>query len=67
MDRILSREEIAKLFSSEEYFTKARRFVEGMVKQHKNIPSVIMYSVNKQTAKRYTRGSRIYKKNGSSL
>ncbi|MEM4627606.1 MAG: glycoside hydrolase family 2 TIM barrel-domain containing protein [Ignisphaera sp.] len=48
MDRILSREEIAKLFSSEEYFTKARRFVEEMVKQYKNRPSVIMYSVTNE-------------------
>ncbi len=48
MDRILSREEVAKLFSSEEYFKKAKRFVEEMVKQHKNRPSVIMYSVTNE-------------------
>uniref|UniRef100_A0A7J2U3C9 Beta-glucuronidase n=1 Tax=Ignisphaera aggregans TaxID=334771 RepID=A0A7J2U3C9_9CREN len=48
VERILSRDEIAKLFSSEEYVAKARKFIEEMVKQHKNRPSVIMYSVTNE-------------------
>lgn len=48
IERLLSREEIAKLFSSDDYLAKARRFVEEMVKQHKNRPSVIMYSVTNE-------------------
>mgnify|MGYP001626177529 CR=1 FL=1 len=45
LDRLLSREEIAKLFSNEEYLAKAKKFIEEMIRQHKNRPSVIMYSV----------------------
>jgi beta-glucuronidase len=48
IDRIASREDIAKLFSSEEYLAKAKRFVEEIVKQHRNRPSVIMYSVTNE-------------------
>ncbi|MEM2442700.1 MAG: glycoside hydrolase family 2 TIM barrel-domain containing protein, partial [Candidatus Bathyarchaeia archaeon] len=43
--RILGREDIAKLFSSEEYFAKTKAVIAEMVKEHKNRPSVIMYSV----------------------
>ncbi|MCS7110678.1 MAG: beta galactosidase jelly roll domain-containing protein [Ignisphaera sp.] len=48
LDRIASRDEISKLFRSEEYFAKAKRFVEEMVQQHKNRPSVIMYSITNE-------------------
>jgi beta-glucuronidase len=46
--RILSRDEIVKLFSRDDYIAKAKKFVEEMVKQHKNRPSVIMYSVTNE-------------------
>lgn len=45
IERILGKDEIVKLFSRDDYIAKAKKFVEEMVKQHKNRPSVIMYSV----------------------
>ncbi|MEM2610681.1 MAG: glycoside hydrolase family 2 TIM barrel-domain containing protein [Candidatus Bathyarchaeia archaeon] len=45
IERILSREDIVKLFSSEEYLVKAKNTIAEMVREHKNRPSVIMYSV----------------------
>lgn len=45
LDRIASKDEIVKMVTSEDYLAKVRKVVEEMVKQHKNRPSVIMYSV----------------------
>ncbi|MEL9940538.1 MAG: glycoside hydrolase family 2 TIM barrel-domain containing protein [Ignisphaera sp.] len=45
IERLLNTEDIAKLFRDEEYLAKAKRFIEEMVRQHKNRPSVIMYSI----------------------
>ncbi|QGA55331.1 glycoside hydrolase family 2 protein [Sulfolobus sp. E5-1-F] len=43
--RIMSRDEIAKMFSDEKYFEKVKDTISDMIRQHKNRPSVIMYSV----------------------
>ena len=45
MERIADRESIAKLFSDKEYLAKAKKVIAEMIKEHKNRPSVIMYSV----------------------
>lgn len=45
IDRILSRNDVVRLFSSDEYLAKVKRFVAEMVREHKNRPSVIMYSI----------------------
>ena len=45
MQRIMDKEEIAKLFRDKDYLAKAKRIIAEMVKEHKNRPSVIMYSV----------------------
>ncbi|MEM4514026.1 MAG: glycoside hydrolase family 2 TIM barrel-domain containing protein, partial [Ignisphaera sp.] len=48
VDRILPRTDIAKLFSDEGYLEKAKRVIAEIVSQHKNRPSVIMYSVTNE-------------------
>ncbi|WP_338598930.1 glycoside hydrolase family 2 TIM barrel-domain containing protein [Sulfolobus tengchongensis] len=48
INRILNKEEIAKLFSDERYLEKAKSVINEMIKQHKNRPSVIMYSVTNE-------------------
>lgn len=45
MERIADKECIAKLFSDGEYLAKAKKMIAEMVKEHKNRPSVIAYSV----------------------
>jgi beta-glucuronidase len=45
---MLSREEVAKMLSSEEYMAKVKRAIEEMVKEHRNRPSVIMYSITNE-------------------
>jgi len=45
MERIADRESIAKLFSNEKYLAKAKKVIAEMIREHKNRPSVIMYSV----------------------
>jgi len=45
MEGIADRESIAKLFSDKEYLAKAKKVIAEMIKEHKNRPSVIMYSV----------------------
>jgi beta-glucuronidase len=46
IERIIAkREDLAKLFSGENYVAKAKRVISEMIREHKNRPSVIMYSV----------------------
>ncbi|MEM1645551.1 MAG: glycoside hydrolase family 2 TIM barrel-domain containing protein [Ignisphaera sp.] len=48
IDRILPRTEIAKLFSDESYIERAKKVVLEMIAQHRNRPSVIMYSITNE-------------------
>jgi beta-glucuronidase len=48
IDRILGRDGVAKLFSSDEYLAKAKRIILEMINEHKNRPSVIMYSITNE-------------------
>jgi len=45
MERIADKKSIVKLFSDREYLAKAKKVIAEMIKEHKNRPSVIMYSV----------------------
>ncbi|AAK43138.1 glycoside hydrolase family 2 TIM barrel-domain containing protein [Saccharolobus solfataricus] len=45
ISRVMSQEEIAKMFGDVKYFEKVRDTIKEMIRQHKNRPSVIMYSV----------------------
>lgn len=45
ISRVMSQEEIAKMFSDIKYFEKVKHTIKEMIRQHKNRPSVIMYSV----------------------
>ncbi|MCD6465045.1 glycoside hydrolase family 2 protein [Candidatus Bathyarchaeota archaeon] len=45
MERIADKKSIMKLFSDREYLAKAKKVIAEMIKEHKNRPSVIMYSV----------------------
>ncbi|MEM4789679.1 MAG: glycoside hydrolase family 2 TIM barrel-domain containing protein, partial [Ignisphaera sp.] len=44
----LPRTEIAKLFSDESYIERAKKVVLEMIAQHRNRPSVIMYSITNE-------------------
>ncbi|MEM2740335.1 MAG: glycoside hydrolase family 2 TIM barrel-domain containing protein [Candidatus Bathyarchaeia archaeon] len=48
LDRIIGKDGIAKLFSSDEYLTRAEKTISEMVGEHKNRPSVIMYSITNE-------------------
>ncbi|MCS7112641.1 MAG: beta galactosidase jelly roll domain-containing protein [Candidatus Bathyarchaeota archaeon] len=48
LDRIIGRDEVAKLFGSDEYLAKAKNVISEMVREHKNRPSVIMYSITNE-------------------
>lgn len=46
IERIIEkREDLSELFSGEEYLAKAKEVISEMIKEHRNRPSVIMYSV----------------------
>lgn len=45
ISRVMSQEEITKMFSDIKYFEKVKHTIKEMIRQHKNRPSVIMYSV----------------------
>ncbi|MEM1581783.1 MAG: glycoside hydrolase family 2 TIM barrel-domain containing protein [Candidatus Bathyarchaeia archaeon] len=45
IERVLDKESILKLFESDEYIDKAKRTIAEMIKDHKNRPSVVMYSI----------------------
>ncbi|MEM2341629.1 MAG: glycoside hydrolase family 2 TIM barrel-domain containing protein [Candidatus Bathyarchaeia archaeon] len=45
IERLLDRGGIIKLFGNDEYLNKAKKVIAEMIKEHKNRPSIIMYSV----------------------
>jgi len=45
IDRLLDRNSVANLFKSDEYLAKVKKVITEMIREHKNRPSVIMYSV----------------------
>jgi len=48
IERILDREGIKRLFHDSEYLAKVKRVIAEMVEEHKNRPSIIMYSITNE-------------------